>query len=102
MDSARLVQMLDVVKARQLNLHSLLVIRHGYLVAEVYYGSDSPALKHDLYSVTKSFTSALVGIAIQKGYLDSVSHPVLDFVAGRRVANPWDLPGATWTRANGP
>jgi CubicO group peptidase (beta-lactamase class C family) len=87
MDSAQLAQMLDAVNARKLSIHSILIIRHGYLVAEVYYGSNSPTLKHDLYSVTKSFTSALVGMAIQKGSIDSVNHPVLDLFADRPVAN---------------
>ena len=87
MDSAQLVQMLDAVTARKLNIHSLLIVRHGYLVAEVYYDANSPTLKHELYSVTKSFTSALVGLAIQKGFIDSLNHPVLDFFADRQVAN---------------
>jgi CubicO group peptidase (beta-lactamase class C family) len=87
MDSAQLVQMLDAVAARKLNIDSILIVRHGYLVAEVYYGSNSPTLKHELYSVTKSFTSALIGIAIQKGFMDSVNHPVLDWFADRQVAN---------------
>ena len=87
MDSAQLVQMLDAVTARKLNIHSLLIIRHGYLVAEVYYGANSPTLKHELYSVTKSFTSALVGLAIQKGYIDDLNRPVLDFFADRQIAN---------------
>jgi CubicO group peptidase (beta-lactamase class C family) len=86
MDSAQLVQMLDAVTARKLDLHSILIIRNGYLVAEVYYGSNSPTLKHELYSVTKSFTSALVGMAIQKGFIDSVNRPVLDLFADRQVA----------------
>jgi len=87
MDSAQLIQMLDAVTARRLDIHSILIIRHGYLVAEVYYGSNSPTLKHELYSVTKSFTSALVGIAIQKGHIAGVSQPVLDLFADRQVAN---------------
>lgn len=87
MDSGQLVRMLDAVTARRLDIHSILIIRHGYLVAEVYYGANSPALKHELYSVTKSFSSALVGIAIQKGYIDGVNHSVLDLFADRRVAN---------------
>ena len=87
MDSVQLVRMLDAINARKLDLHSLLIIRHGYLVAEVYYGSNSSTFKHELYSVTKSFTSALIGMAIQKGFIDGVNHPVLDLFADRQVAN---------------
>jgi CubicO group peptidase (beta-lactamase class C family) len=87
MDSAQLVQMLDAVAAKKLNIHSILIIRHGYLVAEVHYGSTSPTVKHELYSATKSFTSALIGIAIQKGFIDGVNRSVLDFFTDRLVAN---------------
>ena len=87
MDSAQLAQMLDAVTARKLNIDSILIVRHGYLVAEVYFGSNSSTLKHELYSVTKSFTSALVGMAIQKGFIDGVNHPVLNLFADRQVAN---------------
>ena len=87
MDSARLVRLLDALAERKLNIHSLLIIRHGYLVAEVYYGSNSPDLKHELYSVTKSFTSALVGMALHKGFINSVNQPVLDLLPNRQVAN---------------
>jgi CubicO group peptidase (beta-lactamase class C family) len=42
---------------------SIVVVRHGYLVYEKYYQGNQDTLR-DTYSVTKSFTSALVGIAI--------------------------------------
>ena len=86
MDSAQLVQMLDAVNASKLSIHSILIIRHGYLVAEVYYGSNSPTLKHELYSVTKSFTSALVGMAIQKGGLDQ---SMTGYAKDRVFMLPW-------------
>jgi CubicO group peptidase (beta-lactamase class C family) len=85
MDSAQLAQLLEVIQQEPvLNLHSLLVIRHGYLVSEVYfdpfYGRNT---KHALYSVTKSFMSTLVGIAFDKGILTDLRHPVLDFFPHR-------------------
>lgn len=85
--SKQLAQMLDAIAEKKLNIHSILIVRHGYLVAEVYYGSNTPSLKHELYSVTKSFTSALVGIALGKGFIDSVNHPVLGFFPDRQAAN---------------
>lgn len=87
MDSVLLAQMLDAVAAKKLNIHSILIIRRGYLVAEVYYGAQTPTLKHELYSATKSFTSALIGIAIHKGFIDGVNHSMLDFFADRPVAH---------------
>ncbi|MFX1575538.1 MAG: serine hydrolase domain-containing protein [Promethearchaeota archaeon] len=52
-------------------LRSILIIRHGYLVYENYMGTperiDQPS---NIYSCTKSVSSALIGIAIDQGYLD--------------------------------
>ncbi|MFX1253282.1 MAG: serine hydrolase [Promethearchaeota archaeon] len=73
----------DVSEMRSTGLHSLLVVRHGKLVFEKYYGDDNHYYtrdsKHVLYSATKSFTSALIGIAIEKGFIESTDQRVLDF-----------------------
>jgi CubicO group peptidase (beta-lactamase class C family) len=60
-------------------LYSLLVIKNGYLIAEDYFNEGSIDQKDRLQSVTKSYTSALVGIALEQGYLSSVDQKMLDF-----------------------
>jgi len=60
-------------------IYSLLVIKNGYLVAERYFNEGSVEQKDRLQSVTKSYTSALVGIALEQGYLSSVDQKMLDF-----------------------
>jgi CubicO group peptidase (beta-lactamase class C family) len=60
-------------------LYSLLVIKNSYLIAEDYFNEGSVDQKDRLQSVTKSYTSALVGIAIEQGYLSSVDQKMLDF-----------------------
>jgi len=60
-------------------LYSLLVVKNGYLVAEDYFNDGSVDQKDRLQSVTKSFTSALVGIAIEEGCLSSVDQKILEF-----------------------
>ncbi len=61
------------------DLHSLLIVRHGDLVFERYFDGWNADRLHTLQSVTKSFTSALVGIAIERGAIESVDQRVLDF-----------------------
>lgn len=61
------------------NLHSLLVVRHGRIVLEQYYDGWAADRLHMLQSVTKSFTSALIGIAIAQGAIKGVEEAVLDF-----------------------
>jgi CubicO group peptidase (beta-lactamase class C family) len=60
-------------------IYSLLVIKNGYLIAEDYFNGGSVDQKDRLQSVTKSYTSALVGIALEQGYLSSVDQNMLDF-----------------------
>ena len=60
-------------------LYSLLVVKNGYLVAEDYFNQGSIDQKDRLQSVTKSFTSALVGIAIEEGCIESVDQKLLDY-----------------------
>jgi CubicO group peptidase (beta-lactamase class C family) len=58
---------------------SLLVVRHGYLVYEQYFRDKDGQALRDLFSVTKSVVSILVGIAIQEGYIEGVDRRALDF-----------------------
>jgi parallel beta-helix repeat protein len=68
-------------------IDSVVVVRNGYVVLEEYPRGDSPNLLHELYSCTKSVSSALIGIAIGAGFIDSVQHRVLDFFPNRTFAN---------------
>jgi CubicO group peptidase (beta-lactamase class C family) len=61
------------------NLHSLLVIKNGYLVAENYSDRGAIDQKDLLQSVSKSYTSALVGIALDQGCLANVNQTILRF-----------------------
>jgi CubicO group peptidase (beta-lactamase class C family) len=86
-DSEQLAKAFDFLQEADANIHSLLVIRNGYIVADAYFYPFSRGSRHDVASVTKSFTSTLVGIAIDKGHIESVDQPVLGFFPGRTVAN---------------
>ena len=60
-------------------LYGLLVIKNGHLIAEGYFNQGSVEQKVRLQSVTKSYTSALAGIALEQGCLSSVDQKMLDF-----------------------
>jgi CubicO group peptidase (beta-lactamase class C family) len=79
LNSTLILHMLQEIRAKQLPIHSVLLIRHGYLVSEVYFPPYTPELKHPLFSATKSVTSILVGKALQEGFIKSLQQPVLDF-----------------------
>ncbi|HKE44878.1 MAG TPA: serine hydrolase [Steroidobacteraceae bacterium] len=65
---------------------SLLIARHGKLVAENYFGGADGATLFDLRSVTKSVVSLLVGIALQSGQLAG-----LDATVGQYIGAPYSM-----------
>ena len=87
MDSQKLAEMLAAIQQQHLNLHSLLIIRNGYLVSETYFGPYQPDTRHELYSCTKSFVATLIGIALDKGYIDGTDQRIVDFFPERTFAN---------------
>jgi CubicO group peptidase (beta-lactamase class C family) len=87
MDSEKLAQMVEHVQQAKLNLHSLLVVRNGYLVSELYAYPYSAGQAHWQMSVTKSVIDALIGIAIQKGYIKDVHQPLFSLLPDQDVAN---------------
>jgi len=68
-------------------LDSLLVVRHGKIVAEAYYAPYDAGILHQVNSVTKAVISTLTAIASKDGLLDSPSHRVLDFFDRGSLAN---------------
>jgi len=78
-DSELLVKMLDTIWKKDISIDSVLVIRNGYILLDAYnYPFDSNT-RHNIYSCTKSISSALIGIAIDKGYIKNITQPVIDF-----------------------
>ena len=68
-------------------LHSLMIVRHGKIIAEGWwnpYNADSP---HLLYSLSKSFTSTAIGLAVQENLL-SLDDPVISFFPEKIPENP--------------
>jgi CubicO group peptidase (beta-lactamase class C family) len=82
----KLVAELYLDAAHLETLYGLLVIKDDHLIAEGYFNKGSVEQKARLQSVTKSYTSALVGIALDQGHLLSVDQKMMDFfpeVAGK-------------------
>jgi CubicO group peptidase (beta-lactamase class C family) len=68
-------------------LHSLMVLRHGHVVAEGWWGPYRRDDPHVLFSLSKSFTSTGVGLAIAEGKL-SLDDTVLSFFPENAPAEP--------------
>jgi len=61
-------------------LHFLIVSRNGVIISEEYFHNSPPDSLYDVRSVTKSVTSSLLGIALEKGFIDSVDQAMGDFI----------------------
>src|SRR6516164_2626528 len=59
-------------------LHSFMLVRHGRVVGEGWWKPEAPDKPHVLHSLSKSFNSTAVGLAIAEGKL-SLDDPVLKF-----------------------
>jgi len=57
----------------------ILIIRNGYLVGEKYYNGFGKSTPHNVMSVSKSFLSAMTGIALRDGHLNNLNEKVLDY-----------------------
>src|SRR5215469_8925417 len=77
-DSDALAAAIGQISERHLGVHSLLVIRHGYAVADAAVYPYEGASPHDLASVTKTVTSVLTGVAVAQKLI-RLDQPVLPF-----------------------
>ena len=76
--SSGIMSFLDAVAKSKIEFHSIMVLRHGFVVAEGWWTPYAPALKHTLYSLSKSFTSTAVGLAISEGHF-KLDTPIVSF-----------------------
>jgi CubicO group peptidase (beta-lactamase class C family) len=60
------------------SLHSFMLVRHGHVVAEGWWAPYAAEAPHMLFSLSKSFTSTAVGLAVAEGKL-SIDDPILKF-----------------------
>ena len=87
MRSEMLADMLERIRGNGYRIHSVTIVRNGHLVLDAYFHPFQKGWRHPIHSVTKSIMSALIGIAIDKGYIAGVDTPVLGFFPDKAVAH---------------
>lgn len=75
--SSAIRSFVDEIDRRRLNLHSMMLLRHGQVVAEGWWHPYAGDYPHMLFSLTKSFTSTAIGLTVSEGRL-SVDDAILD------------------------
>ena len=81
MDQAKLQQALDYAFEDSRNTQAVVVIRHGVIVAEKYSDGENRFSLATSWSSAKSFTSALIGLALDQGYISSVDDKVCSYLS---------------------
>lgn len=89
--SQMLAEMMEHIKNNRFNIDSILIVRNGFLAFDAYFFPFTKGQKHIIHSCTKSIMSALIGIAIEKGHIQDVDQPIIDFFPDKASANMDDL-----------
>ena len=81
MNANRLKALENKIDSRTIaELNGLVVVKNGYVVLEKYANGSSALQVHEMQSVTKSVTSLIMGIAIDKGLIRTVDDKVFDYL----------------------
>ena len=67
--SEGILKFIDLAESRGLELHSMMLLRHGKVCAEGWWKPYNPASPHMMFSFTKALTSTAIGFACQEGAL---------------------------------
>lgn len=62
------------------DLKGIVILRNAHLVSERYFNGDDAGTLHDIRSATKSITSTLMGLALERGYVRSVDDAIVDYL----------------------
>lgn len=76
--SSAVLAFVEAIEQAGLELHSLMLVRHGRVVAEGWWEPYGPRNPHMLYSLSKSFAATAAGLAAAEGRL-SLDDFVLSF-----------------------
>jgi CubicO group peptidase (beta-lactamase class C family) len=76
--SQSIITFLDSAAKSRHEFHSIMILRHGKVIAEGWWNPYRPDLKHTLYSTSKSFTSTAIGFAVSEKKM-SVNDKVVSF-----------------------
>ena len=77
-------RLVDAMEQQLRDVHSLMLVRHGHVIAEGWWAPYRRSHPHALFSISKSFTTTAVGFAIEEGLL-GLDDSVVDLL-------PHDLP----------
>src|SRR5262245_47222151 len=88
--SSVILQFVEALDSQVHEMHSFMLLRHGHVLAEGWWSPCRPDYPHLMFSVSKSFTSTAVGIAVTEGRL-ALDDRVLTFFPDDKPAEVSDF-----------
>jgi cyanophycinase len=85
--SSTLLEFVTATDSQVSTMNSFMLVRHGHVVAEGWWAPYTAEAPHALYSLSKSFTSTAVGLAIADGVLN-LDDEILKFFPGAAPSDP--------------
>lgn len=79
-DTTLIYKAFGQLKNKENEIHSVLLIKNDRLIIEEYFKEHSADQPHDLRSTTKSIRSILLGIAIDKGFIEDINDPMSKYL----------------------
>lgn len=79
--STKIIEFIEAANEKVNSMHSFMLLRNGKVIAEAWWSPEAADKPHVLWSLSKSFTSTAVGLAVADGKL-SIDDPVLKFFEG--------------------
>ena len=76
--SGTIAHFFQMIEEKGFDVHGLMMLRHGKVIAEHWWAPYAPRFQHAMYSATKTFTAIAVGFAVQEGLL-GVDDKVISF-----------------------
>lgn len=85
-----IIHFIERLRAREVPMHSLLMMRHDKLILEGYYSPCGKNTLHRMFSISKSFTSVAIGLLADEGKL-SVDDPIINYFPDKvpEKVHPW-------------
>ncbi|MCC6612397.1 MAG: serine hydrolase [Anaerolineae bacterium] len=95
--SHAILQFIEALERQHPEIHSVMLLRHGSVIAEGWWSPYAAEHPHMLFSLSKSFTSTAVGLALAEGRF-SIDDPVLAFFPQDAPTEPNDMLAAMRVR----
>ncbi|MBU3110273.1 serine hydrolase domain-containing protein [Clostridium lacusfryxellense] len=76
-----ILDFIEEIEKEKIEMHGFMMLRHGNVISEGWWSPYTSKLKHMLFSLSKSFTSTAVGLAVNEGLI-SIEDKVVDYFSG--------------------